>query len=60
LSSVAYATEEILNVLILAGVGFLYLALPISLIIVALLAVVVVVSYRQTIRAYPSGGAAAT
>jgi len=55
LSSVAYATEEIMKVLILVGAGFLYLTLPISFVIVALLAIVVI-SYRQTIRAYPSGG----
>src|SRR5579871_6009754 len=55
LSSVAYATEEIMKVLILVGVGVLYLTLPISMVIVALLAIVVF-SYRQTIRAYPSGG----
>ncbi len=55
LSSVAYATEEIMKVLILAGVGVLSLTLPISGLIVLLLAIVVM-SYRQTIRAYPSGG----
>src|SRR5438309_63539 len=55
LSSVAYATEEIMKVLILVGAGLLYLTLPISFVIVALLAIVVI-SYRQTIRAYPSGG----
>jgi amino acid transporter len=55
LSSVAYATEEIMKVLVLAGAGALYLTLPISLVIVALLAIVVI-SYRQTIRAYPKGG----
>src|SRR5437879_6129976 len=55
LSSVAYATEEIMKVLVLVGVGVLYLTLPISGVIVLLLAIVVL-SYRQTIRAYPSGG----
>src|ERR1700724_3389360 len=55
LSSVAYATEEIMKVLVLAGVGLLSLTLPISIVIVLLL-VIVVVSYRQTIKAYPSGG----
>ena len=55
LSSVAYATEEILLVLILAGTAALTLSLPIALAIAALI-VVVVLSYRQTIRAYPSGG----
>lgn len=55
LSSVAYATEEIMKVLVLVSVGVLYLTLPISAVIVLLLAIVVV-SYQQTIRAYPSGG----
>src|SRR5579864_1658292 len=55
LSSVAYATEEIMKVLVLAGAAMLYLTLPISVVIIALLAIVVV-SYRQTIRAYPKGG----
>jgi amino acid transporter len=55
LSSVAYATEEIMKVLVLVGVGVLYLTLPISGVIVLLLAIVVI-SYQQTIRAYPSGG----
>jgi len=55
LSSVAYATEEIMKVLVLAGAAMLYLTLPIAVVIVALLAIVVV-SYRQTIRAYPKGG----
>ena len=55
LSSVAYATEEIMKVLVLVGVGVLYLTLPISAVIVLLLAIVVL-SYQQTIRAYPSGG----
>jgi len=55
LSSVAYATEEILLVLVVAGSGALGLSLPISIAIIVLLAVVVL-SYRQTIRAYPQGG----
>jgi amino acid transporter len=55
LSSVAYATEEIMKVLLLVGVGALTLTVPVSLVIVALLAIVVI-SYRQTIRAYPNGG----
>ena len=53
LSSVAYATEEILRVLILAGVGALTLSGPIALVIAAILAIVVF-SYRQTIHAYPA------
>lgn len=57
LSSVAYATEEILRVLVLVSVGALGLATPIALVIAAILAVVVF-SYRQTIYAYPGGGGA--
>jgi amino acid transporter len=55
LSSVAYATEEILQVLLLAGLGALSLSLPIGAAIIALL-VIVGLSYRQTIKAYPNGG----
>jgi amino acid transporter len=55
LSSVAYATEEILRILILGGVGALSTSLPIGAAIVVLL-IVVGVSYRQTIKAYPHGG----
>ncbi|MFZ1058397.1 MAG: APC family permease, partial [Candidatus Rokuibacteriota bacterium] len=57
LSSVAYATEEILLILILAGTAALSYSLPVALGIATLLAVVVV-SYRQTVAAYPSGGGA--
>jgi amino acid transporter len=57
LSSVAYATEEILRTLILAGVGATALVTPIGGVIAVLL-VVVVISYRQTILAYPNGGGA--
>ncbi len=57
LSSVAYATEEILLVLILAGTVALSYSLPIALGIAALFAVVVI-SYRQTVQAYPQGGGA--
>ena len=57
LSSVAYATEEVVLVLALAGAVGLTLILPVSLAVAALMAVVVV-SYRQTVRAYPSGGGA--
>ncbi|MBI2903236.1 MAG: APC family permease [Candidatus Methylomirabilis oxyfera] len=57
LSSVAYATEEILLVLVLAGSAGLSSAWPIS-IAIALLLVIVATSYRQTIHAYPSGGGA--
>jgi len=55
LSSVAYATEEILLVLSLAGLAALNYSIPISGLIVLLL-VIVIVSYRQTIHAYPMGG----
>jgi len=55
LSSVAYATEAILTVLILAGTQALGLALPIGGAIAALL-LIVAFSYRQTIHAYPRGG----
>jgi amino acid transporter len=55
LSSSAYATEEILLVLVLAGSMAFGLTLPIAVAIVALLAIVAF-SYRQTIRAYPHGG----
>ena len=60
ISSTAYATEEILFVIAVGGatslaVGLNYLV-PIA-IAVALLLAVVIASYRQTITAYPSGGA---
>ncbi|HEY3111500.1 MAG TPA: APC family permease, partial [Chloroflexota bacterium] len=55
ISSSAYATEEIMRVLILAGAGMLALTLPITLAICVVLAIVVI-SYQQTISAYPSGG----
>src|SRR5713226_10138041 len=57
LSSVAYATEDILLVLILAGSAALSYSLPVALGIAALLAVVVI-SYRQTVQAYQQGGGA--
>lgn len=57
LSSVAYATEESMLVLALAGAGaFAYLG-PVT-VAVATLLLVVIVSYRQTIKAYPDGGGA--
>jgi amino acid transporter len=55
LSSVAYATQEILIVLTLAGTAFLYLAPWLAAMVVVLL-VTVVLSYRQVVHAYPSGG----
>ncbi|MFF1556528.1 APC family permease [Streptomyces sp. NPDC058279] len=57
LSSVAYATEEILLTLALGGVALLHLAWYAAAAIVFLL-VVVVASYRQTCHAYPGGGGA--
>ncbi|RPF29463.1 amino acid/polyamine/organocation transporter (APC superfamily) [Streptomyces sp. Ag109_G2-6] len=57
LSSVAYATEEILLILALGGVALLHLAWYAAAAIVFLL-VVVVASYRQTCHAYPGGGGA--
>jgi amino acid transporter len=57
ISSSAYATEEILRVLVLAGAGALVLSLPIA-IAIALLLAVVSTSYRQIGYAYPSGGGA--
>src|SRR5688572_16761505 len=55
LSSVAYATEEILHVLVLGGLAALGLSLPVAGAITVLL-FVVSFSYRQTIKAYPLGG----
>src|ERR687896_687714 len=57
LSSVTYATQEILLVLGVAGFAALSNVLPISFAVAALLAIVVT-SYRQTVRAYPQGGGA--
>jgi amino acid transporter len=58
LSSVAYATEEIMRVLFIAGgLAALSHSLPIGAAIVALL-IIVGISYRQTIKAYPQGGGA--
>jgi amino acid transporter len=55
ISSSAYATEEILRVLILGGVAALSLGLEVSIAIVVLL-VAVAISYRQVCIAYPTGG----
>src|SRR5437870_6169982 len=55
ISSSAYATEEAMRVLALAGVAALSLTMPIALAIVAVLAVVVL-SQLQVIKAYPNGG----
>ncbi len=54
ISSSAYATEEIMRILILAGVSAIALTMPITVAIVIVL-IVVAISYRQTIRAYPDG-----
>ncbi|MFE7776972.1 APC family permease [Streptomyces sp. NPDC057445] len=55
LSSVAYATQEILLVLTLGGLAYLHFTPWIAGAIVALMAIVVL-SYRQVVHAYPSGG----
>ena len=55
LSSVAYAPQELLMILTLGGLAFLSFA-PWVAAVVVLLLVVVVASYRQLIKAYPSGG----
>ena len=57
LSSVAYATEAAMVVLVAVSVGALDLVLPISIAIAAVLAIVVV-SYTQTVRAYETSGGA--
>ena len=57
MSSVIYAPEEILIPLLVASAAAAYLAMPIAIAIAVLLAVVVA-SYRQVIKAYPSGGGA--
>jgi amino acid transporter len=55
ISSSAYASEEIMRVAVAAGVGALAITMPLTVAIVAVLAIVVI-SYQQTIRAYPNGG----
>src|SRR6185437_3122499 len=55
LSSTAYATEEILLILVVAGAAAYTTLIPIGIAIAALLGIVVF-SYRQTINAYPNGG----
>ncbi len=57
LSSSAYAIDEILLVLVLAGTGALVISLPIALTIIGLL-IILTISYEQTIHTYPSGGGA--
>jgi amino acid transporter len=57
ISSSAYATEEILRVLVLAGAAALFTSIGVSIAIAALLTVVAL-SYRQVCRAFPNGGGA--
>jgi amino acid transporter len=57
ISSVAYATEEILLVLVLAGTAAVAWSIPVSLAILFLV-VVLTISYRQIIYEYPEGGGA--
>ncbi|NTU75202.1 MAG: APC family permease, partial [Anaerolineaceae bacterium] len=57
LSSVAYAPQEMLAILVLAGTGALQYSVPLSLGIVVLL-ILLTLSYEQTIHAYPGGGGA--
>ncbi len=59
ISSVAYATEQTLLVLAVLGTAALSYVIPISAVIVGLL-VLVALSYRQTIFAYPGGGGSYT
>ncbi len=57
ISSSAYATEEILRILVVAGAAALTLSIEVAIAITILLTVVSI-SYRQVCRAYPSGGGA--
>jgi amino acid transporter len=57
ISSSAYASEEILRILVLAGGAAVVWSVPIALAIAVLL-VIVTTSYRQVCHAYPSGGGA--
>jgi amino acid transporter len=57
LSSSAYAIDEILIVLIMAGAGYLSLSMPIAIAIILLLGILTI-SYEQTIHTYPGGGGA--
>ena len=59
ISSVAYATEEILLVLVLAGTAAVAWSIPVSLAILFLV-LVLTISYRQIIYEYPEGGGAYT
>ena len=55
LSSVAYAPQELVMILLIGGLTFLSFT-PLVAIAVVVLLIVVVLSYRQLIKAYPSGG----
>lgn len=57
LSSVAYGPQELMLILVAAGIGQLHLAIPIILALIVLL-IILVFSYEQTIHAYPGGGGA--
>ena len=57
LSSVAYGPQAMITVLILAGTGGLRYAIPLTLVITAML-VLLVISYTQVISAHPEGGGA--
>ena len=57
LSSSAYATEEILRVLVPVGVAAFSLVVPITMAMLVVLAILIL-SYRQTIKAYPTAGGA--
>ncbi|MFC4810641.1 APC family permease [Paenibacillus sp. GCM10023250] len=57
LSSVAYGTEQILLVLVAAGFAAVWYSIPISIAVLGLL-LILILSYRQTIYAYPRGGGA--
>jgi amino acid transporter len=54
ISSSAYATEEMMRILVLSSIGAIALAMPLTIAICAVLAIVAI-SYWQTIRAYPQG-----
>jgi len=55
LSSVAYAPQELLMILLIGGFGFIAYGPYVALAVIVLL-LVVVLSYRQLVKAYPSGG----
>lgn len=54
ISSSAYATEEMMRILVLAGIGAISFTMPLTVVICVVLAIVAT-SYWQTIRAYPNG-----